>query len=109
MSFFWPNFIFGTRFGDTLTGTLRNDFIFGFGRGDVISSGAGNDYVYVDCFTQPPPDDPTELARRFEDSPVVAATTAACGSRVLREGSFDVALVDGQGRIEILENALMEG
>ena len=27
--------------------------------------GAGNDYVYVDCFTQPPPDDPTELARRI--------------------------------------------
>ena len=38
--------------------------------------------------------DPTELARRFEDAPVVAATTAACGSRVLREGRFDVALVD---------------
>lgn len=27
--------------------------------------GAGNDYVYVDCFSQPVPDDPPELARRI--------------------------------------------
>lgn len=26
--------------------------------------GAGNDYVYVDCFDEPVPDDPAELARR---------------------------------------------
>jgi DNA replication ATP-dependent helicase Dna2 len=38
--------------------------------------------------------DPDALAAAFRDAPVVAATTAACGSRVLREGSFDVALVD---------------
>jgi DNA replication ATP-dependent helicase Dna2 len=38
--------------------------------------------------------DPAELAAAFRDAPVVAATTAACGSRVLREQTFDVALVD---------------
>ena len=29
--------------------------------------GAGNDYVYVDCFQQPVPGDPAELARRVSD------------------------------------------
>ena len=29
--------------------------------------GAGNDYVYVDCFDEPMPDDPAELARRVSD------------------------------------------
>jgi diaminopimelate epimerase len=29
--------------------------------------GAGNDYVYVDCFSQPVPDDIPELARRISD------------------------------------------
>src|SRR5581483_10750550 len=29
--------------------------------------GAGNDYVYLDCFRQPPPRDPAELARRVSD------------------------------------------
>ena len=29
--------------------------------------GAGNDYVYVDCFAEPVPDDPAELARRVSD------------------------------------------
>jgi diaminopimelate epimerase len=29
--------------------------------------GAGNDYVYVDCFAQPLPQDPPELARRIAD------------------------------------------
>ena len=29
--------------------------------------GAGNDYVYVDCFDQPIPPDPAELARRVSD------------------------------------------
>jgi DNA replication ATP-dependent helicase Dna2 len=38
--------------------------------------------------------DPDELAAAFRDAPVVAATTAACGSRALREQAFDVALVD---------------
>jgi DNA replication ATP-dependent helicase Dna2 len=38
--------------------------------------------------------DPDDLAARFRAAPVVAATTAACGSRVLREQSFDVVVVD---------------
>ncbi|HWC88344.1 MAG TPA: diaminopimelate epimerase, partial [Pirellulales bacterium] len=29
--------------------------------------GAGNDYVYVDCFREPLPADPVELARRVAD------------------------------------------
>ena len=29
--------------------------------------GAGNDYVYVNCFEEPLPDDPAELARRVSD------------------------------------------
>ena len=29
--------------------------------------GAGNDYVYVDCFAQPAPDNPAELARAISD------------------------------------------
>ncbi len=29
--------------------------------------GAGNDYVYVNCFEEPTPDDPAELARRVAD------------------------------------------
>ncbi len=29
--------------------------------------GAGNDYVYVDCFAQPTPEKPDELARRISD------------------------------------------
>ncbi len=29
--------------------------------------GAGNDYVYVDCFSQPQPEDPAELARQISD------------------------------------------
>jgi len=29
--------------------------------------GAGNDYVYVDCFQEPMPDDPAELARKVSD------------------------------------------
>lgn len=29
--------------------------------------GAGNDYVYVDCFSQPFPSDPAELARKISD------------------------------------------
>jgi len=38
--------------------------------------------------------DPDEVAGKLRDAPVVAATTAACGSRTLREAEFDVALVD---------------
>ena len=38
--------------------------------------------------------DPNEKAAELRSAPVVAATTAACGSRVLRECEFDVAIVD---------------
>ena len=38
--------------------------------------------------------DPTDRAAALRTAPVVAATTATCGSRVMREQSFDVALVD---------------
>ncbi|KYH26661.1 RecBCD enzyme subunit RecD [Halalkalicoccus paucihalophilus] len=38
--------------------------------------------------------DPEELARTLREAPVVASTTSSCGSRVMREQSFDVALVD---------------
>ncbi|XVH31760.1 AAA domain-containing protein [Haloferacaceae archaeon DSL9] len=38
--------------------------------------------------------DPTERAAELRDASVVAATTAACGSRIMREEAFDVALVD---------------
>ena len=38
--------------------------------------------------------DPHERAAALREAPVVAATTATCGSRVMREQSFDVALVD---------------
>ncbi len=38
--------------------------------------------------------DPAEKAERLREAPVVAATTASCGSRVMRACSFDVALVD---------------
>ena len=38
--------------------------------------------------------DPHERAAELRDAPVVAATTASCGSRVMREQGFDVAVVD---------------
>ena len=38
--------------------------------------------------------DPHERAAELQHAPVVAATTASCGSRVMREQSFDVAVVD---------------
>ncbi|MFB6135209.1 MAG: AAA domain-containing protein, partial [Halobacteriaceae archaeon] len=37
---------------------------------------------------------PAERAATLRETPVVAATTATCGSRVMREQSFDVAVVD---------------
>src|SRR5699024_3800128 len=43
--------------------------------------------------------DPDERASELADAPVVAATTASCGSRVMREASFDVALVDEAGQL----------
>jgi len=38
--------------------------------------------------------DPGERTRELRESPVVAATTSTCGSRIMREQSFDVAVVD---------------
>nr|WP_283102356.1 AAA domain-containing protein [Haloplanus sp. XH21] len=38
--------------------------------------------------------EPNERAAALRNAPVVAATTATCGSRVLREDEFDVAVVD---------------
>ncbi|WP_224268709.1 AAA domain-containing protein [Haloprofundus salinisoli] len=38
--------------------------------------------------------DPNERAAELTQASVVAATTASCGSRILREQAFDVALVD---------------
>ncbi|WP_135534267.1 AAA domain-containing protein [Halostella pelagica] len=38
--------------------------------------------------------DPGERTRELREAPVVAATTSTCGSRVMREQSFDVAVVD---------------
>jgi DNA replication ATP-dependent helicase Dna2 len=38
--------------------------------------------------------EPNDRAAALRSAPVVAATTATCGSRVLREESFDVAVVD---------------
>ncbi|HEV7221399.1 MAG TPA: diaminopimelate epimerase, partial [Pirellulales bacterium] len=29
--------------------------------------GAGNDYIYVNCFAEPPPDDPAGLAKKIAD------------------------------------------
>jgi DNA replication ATP-dependent helicase Dna2 len=43
--------------------------------------------------------DPGEQAGRLQGASVVAATTAACGSRVLRSQSFDVAVVDEAGQL----------
>jgi DNA replication ATP-dependent helicase Dna2 len=43
--------------------------------------------------------DPQELAGKLRDASVVAATTASCGSTVMREQSFDVALVDEAGQL----------
>ena len=43
--------------------------------------------------------DPVERATELRDARVVAATTASCGSRVLRESEFDVAVVDEAGQL----------
>ncbi len=43
--------------------------------------------------------DPRERAAALRDATVVAATTAACGSRVLREQAFDTAIVDEAGQL----------
>jgi DNA replication ATP-dependent helicase Dna2 len=43
--------------------------------------------------------DPDACAARLRDASVVAATTASCGSRIMREGDFDVAVVDEAGQL----------
>jgi DNA replication ATP-dependent helicase Dna2 len=43
--------------------------------------------------------DPETCASQLRDAPVVAATTASCGSRVMREQSFDAAIVDEAGQL----------
>lgn len=43
--------------------------------------------------------DPEVVAGRLEAAPVVAATTASCGSRAVRTQSFDVAIVDEAGQL----------
>jgi DNA replication ATP-dependent helicase Dna2 len=43
--------------------------------------------------------DPSELATELRETPVVAATTATCGSTVMREQEFDVAIVDEAGQL----------
>jgi DNA replication ATP-dependent helicase Dna2 len=43
--------------------------------------------------------DPTERAATLSEAEVVAATTAACGSRALKAQSFDVAVVDEAGQL----------
>jgi DNA replication ATP-dependent helicase Dna2 len=43
--------------------------------------------------------DPVERANELRETPVVAATTAACGSRTMRATEFDVAIVDEAGQL----------
>ena len=43
--------------------------------------------------------DPEACAARLQGAGVVAATTASCGSRVMREQSFDAAVVDEAGQL----------
>ena len=51
--------------------------------------------------------DPHERAAEIQNAPVVAATTASCGSRVMREQAFDVAVVDEAS--QLTEPAAMAG
>ncbi|PSQ40044.1 AAA family ATPase [Halobacteriales archaeon SW_5_70_135] len=50
--------------------------------------------------------DPQEQAAQLREAPVVAATTAACGSRVMRETEFDAAIVDEAGQLTEPETLL---
>jgi len=43
--------------------------------------------------------DPEDRAETLSSASVIAATTAACGSRVLKSQSFDVAVVDEAGQL----------
>jgi len=42
---------------------------------------------------------PAATAGRLQEAPVVAATTASCGSRAMRTQAFDVAVVDEAGQL----------
>jgi len=43
--------------------------------------------------------EPAACAGRLQEAPVVAATTASCGSRAMRTQAFDVAVVDEAGQL----------
>jgi DNA replication ATP-dependent helicase Dna2 len=43
--------------------------------------------------------DPGECVRELREASVVAATTASCGSRVMRDQQFDAAVVDEAGQL----------
>ena len=43
--------------------------------------------------------EPATCAGRLQEAPVVAATTASCGSRALRTQAFDAAVVDEAGQL----------
>ncbi|QLH79053.1 AAA family ATPase [Halosimplex rubrum] len=43
--------------------------------------------------------DPDERVAELRDAQVVAATTATCGSRIMREQAFDAAVVDEAGQL----------
>ncbi len=43
--------------------------------------------------------DPEELAAQLQNAPVVAATTASCGSRAMQETEYDVAVIDEAGQL----------
>ncbi|ACV10642.1 DNA replication factor Dna2 [Halorhabdus utahensis DSM 12940] len=46
-----------------------------------------------------PAGNPDARADELTDAPVVAATTATCGSRIMREQDFDVAVIDEAGQL----------
>ncbi|MFW6436380.1 MAG: AAA domain-containing protein, partial [Halococcoides sp.] len=52
----------------------------------------------ADCRLDPA-GDPDERATTLREADVVAATTATCGSRVMREQSVDVAVIDEAGQL----------
>nr|WP_233357442.1 AAA domain-containing protein [Halococcoides cellulosivorans] len=52
----------------------------------------------ADCRLDPA-GDPDERAATLREADVIAATTATCGSRVMREQSVDVAVIDEAGQL----------
>ena len=59
--------------------------------------GAGNDYVYVDCFNEPIPDQPAELARRIARPPRIHRAV----------GCMECRMTGFMGRIGLYEILLM--